>query len=193
MVLSKRERYVVAVTIIAVSVLVLDRYIVTPFLDGRAQIEAERESLLREMQSAMNQFARRRQMEREWKEMLEAGLKRDASEAESQVLHAVRNWSQESGLMLSSVKPERIAEEGDLQEIMFQAAGTGSMRSVAQFLWQLETAPLPLRVKELQLGSRKEVADDLSLQLRISALYLPAEPESASASSAGQVTGGGMQ
>ena len=132
-------------------------------------------------------------MEQEWKEMLEAGLKRDVSEAESQVLHAVRNWSQESGLALSSVKPQRIAQEGDLQEITFQAAGTGSMRSVARFLWQLETAPLPLKVKELQLGSRKEGADDLSLQLRISALYLPAEPQPSTAVSTGQLGRGGMQ
>ena len=192
MVLSKRERYVVAATIIAVSILVLDR-IVTPFMERRAQTEAQRQNLLREMERAMNQFARRRQMEQEWKEMLEAGLKRDVSEAESQVLHAVRNWSQESGLALSSVKPERIAQEGELQEITFQAAGTGSMRSVARFLWQLETAPLPLKVKELQLGSRKEGADDLSLQLRISALYLPAEPQPSTAVSTGQLGRGGMQ
>ena len=116
-------------------------------------------------------------MEQEWKEMLQAGLKRDVSEAESQVLHAVRNWSQESGLALASLKPERVARDGELQEIMFRVAGPGSMRSVSRFLWQLQTAALPLKVEELQLGSRKEGADDLSLQLRISALYLAAEPD----------------
>ena len=193
MVLSKRERYIVAATIIAVSILVLDRYVLTPFLDHRAQIGAERQNLLREMERAMNQFARRRQMQQEWKEMLEAGLRRDASEAESQVLHAVRNWSQESGFSLSSVKPERIVQEGELQEITFQAAGTGSMRSVALFLWQLETAPLPLKVKELQLGSRKEGADDLSLQLRISALYLPAETRPSAVAGAVKVAGGSRE
>ncbi len=193
MVLSKRERYIVAATVIVVSILVLDRYVVTPLLEHRAQVEAEKQNLLREMRIAMNQFARRRQMGQEWKDMLAAGLKGDAAEVESRVLHAVRNWSEESGLSLSSVKPERIARGGDLQEITFHAAGIGSMRSVAQFLWRLETSSLPVRVKDLQLGSRKEGADELSLQLRISALYLPAEPESASASSAGQVIGGGMQ
>ncbi len=193
MILSKRERYIVAATIIAVFILVLDRYIVTPFLHRRAQVESEKQDLLREMESAINQFARRRQMAQKWQDMLAAGLKSDAAEAESRVLHAVRNWSHESGLRLSSVKPERIAREGDLQEITFQAAGTGSMRSVAQFLWRLETASLLLKVKELQLGSRKEGADDLSLQLRISALYLPAEREPASAASAGQVAGGGVR
>jgi len=192
-VLSKRERYIVAVTIIAVSMLVLDRYALTPLLERRARIEAEKQDLVRQMESAKNQFARRRQIEQKWQDMLAAGLKRDASEAESQVLHAVRNWSQESGLTLSSVKPERVAREGDLREVTFQAAGTGSMRSVAQFLWRLETASLPLKVKEMQLGSRKEGSDDLSLQLRISALYLPTEQEPSRGPSASQAPRGGAQ
>ncbi len=190
MILSKRERYLVTATIIAVSMLVLDQHIVTPFLEGRALLEAERQSLLREMEGAANQFARRRRMEPKWKDMLAAGLNSDASEAESQFLHALRNWSQESGLTLSSVKPQRIAREGELQEITFQAAGTGSMHSVAQFLWRLETASLPIKVKELQLDSRKEGADDLSLQLRISVLYLPVQREPARAVSTGQAAGG---
>jgi len=192
-VLSKRERYIVAATIIAVSLFVLDRCIVTPFLARRRQIELARQDLLREMQDAINQFVRRKQMAQEWKDMLASGLKSDASEAESQVLHAVRDWSEECGLSLSSVKPERIAREGDLQEIMFQTAGRGSMRSVAQFLWRLETAALPLRVKELQLGSRKDGAGDLSLQLRIATLYLAAEPERSTALNAVQVVGGGTE
>ncbi len=193
MIFSKRERYVVAAAIIAVSVLVLDRYIVTPFLDGRAGIEAEKQRLLREMKNARNQFARRGKMEQKWKNMLAGGLKSDAAEMESQVLHAVRNWSQESGLTLSSVKPERIPRKGDLQEITFQAAGVGPMRSVALFLWRLESVSLPLKVKEMQLSSRREGTDDLSLQLRISALYLPAEPEPAGVGRAGRVAGGGAR
>ena len=59
---------------------------------------------------------------------------------------------------------------GELQEITFLAAGTGPMSAVAGFLWRLESSPLPVRVADLQLGTRKEGADDLSLQVRISAL-----------------------
>ena len=44
------------------------------------------------------------------------------------------------------------------------------MRAVTGFLWRLENASFPVRVAELQIGTRKEGADDLSLQLRISAL-----------------------
>ena len=185
MVLSKRERYVAAATIIAVAVLLLDRYLLTPFLDRQARAEAERQSVLHEMERATSLFARKRQMAPKWNDMLAGGLNCDASEAESQVLHAVRDWSQESSLNLSSVKPERIAQKGELQEIMFQVAATGPMSAVAGFLWRLETASLPIKVKELQVGSRKEGTDDLSVQLRISTLYLAAKPERSTEPSAG--------
>ncbi len=193
MVLSKRERYVAIVSIIVVTLLLSDRYIVTPFLDRRAQVETEMQSLLGEMERATSLFKRRNLMEQKWQDMVSGGLVSDASNAESQVLHAVRNWSQECGLMLSSMKPERVVGEGNLQEITFLIAGTGTMSSVGQFLWRVETASLPLKIKEIQLGSRKEDADDLSLQLRLSALYLAAEAQASTAESAQHLARGSME
>jgi len=192
-VLSKRERYVAIITIMVVAILVGDRYIVTPFLDRSAKMEAERQSLLGEMEQATSLFKRRKLMEQKWQEMVSGGLESDASKAESQVLHAVRNWSQECGLVLSSVKPERVVGEGNLQEIAFMVAGTGTMSSVGQFLWRVETASLPLKIKEIQLGSRKEGADDLSLQLRLSALHLAAEAQAPSAESAQHLARGSTE
>ena len=141
MVLSKRERYVAIVSIIVVTLLLADRYIVTPFLDRRAQVETERQSLLGEMERATSLFKRRKLMEQKWQDMVSGGLESDASNAESQVLHAVRNWSQECGLMLSSMKPERVVGEGNLQEITFLVAGTGTMSSVGQFLCLVHHRP----------------------------------------------------
>ena len=87
----------------------------------------------------------------------------------------MRDWAQEAGLTLWSMKPERLDQEDDLREIMFQAAATGPMSAVSRFLWRIETTSIPLRVKEVQLSSRREGTDALSLQLRVSTLYLSAE------------------
>lgn len=175
MVVSKRERCLATAVVLVVAVFVLDRFLLTPFMNLQAQDEADKQSALGEMERATSLFALQGKLRPEWDQMLAGGLKRDAFEAESQVLRAVRNWSQEAGLALSSVKPERVALEGDFQEIIFQAAGTGPMKAVARFLWLVETTSLPLRIEDLQLGSRTEGRDDLSLQLRISTLYLAAE------------------
>ena len=77
-----------------------------------------------------------------------------------------------------------------MREITFQAAGTGPMSAVARFLWRMETAPFPLRVEELQVGARREGTDDLSLQLRVSTLYLAAEQQRPAGKGAQPVNGG---
>ena len=92
----------------------------------------------------------------------------------------VRDWSQEARLSLSSLRPERMKDKGELQEITFRTSGTGPMSAVTGFLWRLESSPLPIRVMELQLGTRKEGTDDLSLQLRISALCQSAGQQTSS-------------
>ena len=175
MILSKREHYIVVTAIAALALLVADRYVLTPILSHRARMETKIQSLTDEMERAAALFSWKGLMTRKWNEMIAGGLKTDPAEAESQVLHAMRDWAQEAGLTLWSMKPERLDREDDLREIMFQAAATGPMSAVSRFLWRIETTSIPLRVKEVQLGSRQEGTDALSLQLRVSTLYLSAE------------------
>ncbi|MBE3099613.1 MAG: type 4a pilus biogenesis protein PilO [Acidobacteria bacterium] len=176
MILSKRERFIIAATLIVVAAAVLYLYVLTPLNDSRKALEDRKEGLLNELERARTLLARKREIAPKWKEMTVGGLKSDPTEAESLILHSVQDWAREAGLKLASLKPERLLEKKSLQEIAFKATGTGSMNAVTKFLWQLETAKVPVRVKELQLGTRKEGADDLTLQLRLSTLYQSAQP-----------------
>jgi hypothetical protein len=190
MILSKREQFIIAATVIVVAAVVLYNYVLTPLLDCCDEVAAQKQMKLAEMERGRELLDRRRQIAPKWNEMTASGLKRDPAEAVSQILHAVQDWSKEAGLKLASVKPERLPEKKTLQEIAFQATGTGSMNAVSRFLWRLETAKVPIRVKELQLGTRKEGADDLTLQLRLSTLYIaPPPPASAGAAAPAGSTG----
>jgi Tfp pilus assembly protein PilO len=193
MILSKRERLIILVTAIVLALLALDRYAITPLLDYRAAIETQKQRAATEMQRATALMAHKRRIDPKWRETMAAGLKRDPAEAESQILHAVRDWSAETGLKLASLKPERLPGKKSLQEISFQAVGTGSMDAVARFLWRIETAEVPIRVKELQLGARKEGTDDLTLQLRLSTLYLPARRPASTEAQAPAPSAGGKE
>jgi len=169
-VLSRREKYITAAAGIAVAILFLDRAVLTPLQERAASRSEETARRVREIEQAGMLFDRMRHLSGAWQEIQSNGLKSDAGEAEIQVLHAVRNWAQESGLALSGLRPESVKQRGALDELTFRASGTGTIQSVAGFLWRLESAPIPIRVTDLQLGSRKEAADDLSLQLRLSTL-----------------------
>lgn len=172
MVLSKRERYITIITIVIIAILILDHYVVTPFMDAGKRTGLEKQGLMSDMARAENLFKRRNLMDQRWEEMRTSGLDSDVSKVESQVLHAIRNWSDENRLTLSSVKPYREEGEEILCQIMFQIAGTGTMESVCRFLWHIENASLPIRIAEVQMGSRKEDGNDMSIQMRLSALYV---------------------
>ena len=179
MTFSKREQVIFVALAAVLAVLVLDWWIVTPLLDRSAEVEARKAVLLSEMANAENLLQRRRVIRPRWRQMLAEGMKHDPAEAESQVLHALGKWADDAGLDLVSLKPERSTKETLLPEIDIRAAGTGSMSAVSRFLWQLETARIPVKVKALQIGSRKEGQDDLSLQVQISTLYFPGGPQPA--------------
>ncbi|HOF19029.1 MAG TPA: hypothetical protein PK082_08970 [Phycisphaerae bacterium] len=176
MVLSKRERYVLIGTCVAVGALALDRFVVTPLLDRRSEAETQRTNLTRKINQARTLIERQRLLTPRWQEMLRTGMKSDPAESESQVLHALRNWAEECGITLSLLKPERLTEKSRLPQIAFQASGTGNMNAVARLLWRIQTAKSPLCATEVQISARKEGSDDLSFQLRLSTVYSPSQP-----------------
>lgn len=173
--LSKRERWVAIAAVAALLIFVGDRFLLRPFEARREAVRSQTEELLEEFARAEAVFQRRARLEPEWRGMLENGLAGEIGQQEGRVLDALRRWSEESGLALSSLRPERVTSHGGIEEITFQASGTGRMESVVGFLWRLESSEMPVRVAEMQIGSRREGQDDLSLQLRVSALCRPAD------------------
>jgi len=171
MVLSKRERIILIATLASVGLFIVNTFVIEPVQAKLDEMESQRQQLLGELNEGEMLIGNHRRMQEKWKVMLSDGLRNDA-EAESRVLSALREWSGAASLALSSIKPERVASDKGLQEMIFTVAGKGSLDSVARFLWQIETAALPVKIKDMQLGSSSESGDSMSLQLHLSALYL---------------------
>jgi Tfp pilus assembly protein PilO len=171
MVLSKRERIVALMAILVVGAFALDSFVLSPTLRRLQTTENQKQELLAQLNEAQSLFERRGLLEKKWKTMLSDGLGSDA-EAESRVARALDEWSVDTRLTLSSVKPERGASDKGLKEMTFVVAGKGRLDAVARFLYKVETVEMPLKIKDMQLGSASEAGDSMSLQLRLSALYL---------------------
>ncbi len=175
--LSKRERMIVLATILVVGALVADRFIRAPIATRLGELRSQRQQSLAQVAKAKNLLAEKEQRERKNKTLLTEALRSDA-EAESRVAQALVKWSEDARLMLTSVKPDRMAGDKGLKEIVFVVAGKGSLDAVAWFLYQVETSELPIKVKYLQLGSTSESGDSMSMELRLSTLYVAAEEKS---------------
>jgi Tfp pilus assembly protein PilO len=175
--LSKRERMIVLTTILVVGALVADRFILSPITTRLGELRSQRQQSLAQVAKAKNLLAEKEQRERKNKTLLTEDLRSDA-EAESRVAQALVKWSEDARLMLTSVKPDRMAGDKGLKEIVFVVAGKGSLDAVAWFLYQVETSELPIKVKYMQLGSTSESGDSMSMELRLSTLYVAAEEKS---------------
>lgn len=177
--LSKRERMIVLVTILVVGALVGDNFVRAPIANRLGELRTQRQQSLAQVAKAKNLFAQKQQKEKKYETLLTKDLQNDA-QAESRVAEAVEKWSRDAGLGLTSVTPNRLPGDKGLKEIVFVIAGKGSLEAVAWFLYQAETSELPVKVKHMQLGSTSESGEDMSMELRLSTLYVAADEKSSS-------------
>ncbi|MBM4027390.1 MAG: hypothetical protein FJ280_18585 [Planctomycetes bacterium] len=171
--LSKRERLIVLLTILSVGALAGDRLVRAPIANRLGALRNDRDQALAQVEKAKILLQQREQVARK------TVLWNDA-EAESGVARALERWSREARLTLTSVTPDRMAGDKGVREIVFVVAGKGPLDALAWFLYQVETSDLPLKVKSMQIGSASEAGDSMSLELRLSTLYLAADEKSSS-------------
>ncbi|MBI1290755.1 hypothetical protein GC173_05870 [bacterium] len=107
-----------------------------------------------------------------WKSMKDGSLPKDTAKAESLVLSAIGNWAGRSGLTVSNIRPRWVVMKnvGDRFEVRLSA--DGDLERVTRFIYELETDSLPLAVEETLIRSKTDSGDDLSLELRFSALRI---------------------
>lgn len=67
--------------------------------------------------------------------------------------------------------PDRASENKDLIDLTFQATAEGSMHAIWNFIYRLETAPFPLRIREMQITTRTQSSDSLALDIRLSVIW----------------------
>ncbi|MEX1016442.1 MAG: GspMb/PilO family protein [Phycisphaeraceae bacterium] len=174
--MSRREKLIALVTLALIVLFLGDRLVVAPALAYRTQLAAEAQ--LQAEQRAVNErlYDGLASLETRWRDLRAAGLTDGAADAEARLLQAVRGWASEAGLSVTSLVPDRIEPADRLPRVHVRVVGTGDMRQVVTLLSRLEAADLPVRIEEMQLSARREGADELTLNLRLTTLYVTDPP-----------------
>lgn len=168
--LSRRERWIAVIALTVVGLLLADRWAFTP-LARRYQADAQQAAALELEQLEAERLLRRRaRLERQWTRRLDAGVGLDVSAAEGALLTSIGRWASETGVSLTSMKPDRTEAREDLARIACRLSGRGSMAEVSGFCWRLETAEMPLRIESLRLSSRDSTVDELTVTLDVSTI-----------------------
>jgi hypothetical protein len=181
MVLSKRERLIAIGVAIALAVLLLDRYLLTPYAQRAEKVTIAQSMAIADTSKAAELLTQQPKQRSAWAQYQRDGLKFTPSSAESQAQNALLEWARGSGVSIASVKPERSVQENAFTVINFSVTGTGTMASITKMLYTAESASIPVRINELKIDPRREATDDLSLRLSLSTLCAtndtPKQPE----------------
>jgi hypothetical protein len=95
-------------------------------------------------------------------------LSADATAVEGQMLHLVNDWESKAGATDVSCQRIRTDSQHGFTRLTFQLSATGGMPAVAGLLYEVESAPIPLRIESLQLRPRTDKSEDLSIDLTVS-------------------------
>jgi len=170
--IENRQRVLAVIAIAAVALLASDRLIVAPLMRSW-KARADRIAELKESvkQGAML-LEREQTIRNRWENMRTNTLPNDVSDAENEVLKAFDRWSQDSRISISSIKPQWKRNSDDYMTLECRADAFGSLQALTRFLYEVEKDPLALKVEAIEIATRDNDGQQLSLGLQVSGLLL---------------------
>ena len=170
--ITNRQQLLAIVAIVVVALLVGDKLILAPLLRGWKERSA-RIVELRKLITQGEQLQQRGGRVRErWDGMRTNTLPDNMSAAENEVLKAFDRWSRDSGISVSSIKPQWKRSAEDYMTLECRADAAGGIQALTRFLYNVEKDPLALRVESVEITSRDNDGQQLSLALQVSGLLL---------------------
>src|SRR3954452_8793802 len=169
--MSQRERYIVIGTVAVVALFALDYLFLSPQIERYKALEDQINADLIQVDHNNKVFKRARESKQKWAEMTAGALKRDASTTESQLIDSIGQWAQDAKMSVS-YKPERTEKQKDFVKVTYRATCNGSMSQLRTFLLHVQRASIPIRITDLQVSSRPEGTDSLTISMGIQTVYL---------------------
>jgi hypothetical protein len=175
-----RQRLLLIIAGIGIGLLILDSVIIEPLGSTWADHAAEIVKLRADVADGHNLLARGPRLLQTWADMQRGALPRDQAQSEHDVISGFEAWSRTSGVELGAVKPVWKHGATDAYSVLeLRVDATGPLGSLSRFIYELERAPLALRVESIELISRDDSGQRLTLSLIVTGLKLsPLEAKS---------------
>jgi hypothetical protein len=175
--LPPRQRLLVIVAGAGILLLILESIVYDPLAKTWQTHAAEIAQLKKSVSEGRTMIARGPQLERVWSEMQTSALPKDPAQAEQDVLSAFDRWGRVNSVEIGSIRPQwkrGATDRYSLLECRVDASGTIS--SLSKFLYDLERSTLALRVDSVEVMSRDDGGQRLTLGVVVSGLrFAPLE------------------
>ncbi|HMJ65304.1 MAG TPA: hypothetical protein VK615_08120 [Candidatus Binatia bacterium] len=173
--IKNRQQLLVIVAGLTLALLLGDKLVVSPL----ARSWSVRSNRIAQLRKDIAQGALLRDREQiirnRWESMRTNTLPENVSLAENEVLQAFEHWSQISQISIANIKPQWKQTDDNYLTLECRADAFGSMDALTRFLYNVERDPLALRVEAIEIASRDNDGNQLTLGLQVSGVTLKSQ------------------
>jgi hypothetical protein len=171
--IHNRQQILAIAAAAIVGFFILDKLVITPL----SKSWKERSTMIADLRKSITQGKATLEREpitrRRWNEMRRYTLPFGASPAEQEMLKSFDRWSQDSGISVSSIKPQwKRGTTDDYSVLECRVDAAGSLANLTRFLYEVEHSPMALKVESVELAARDNNGQQVTLGLLISGLRL---------------------
>ena len=170
--IENRQQFLIVLTAIAFALLVGNSLIYNPLSNLWTARATEIGNLRAQVKEGKLLIKRESAVRDQWKNMRANALPANTSLAAQQVINALDNWSRASGAEVTSIMPQWKNDSTNYMTYNCHVQASGNLGTLSQFVYQIEKGPTALKLDSLQLDSRDDAGQQLSLDLQISGLAL---------------------
>jgi hypothetical protein len=170
--MNKRQQLLGIIAIAVVAIWAGDKLIFTPL----TQLWKQRRTQIADLRKSVTQGSllldRKNSIRARWDIMRTNTLPTENSRAEAQVLKAFDLWSQDSRISVTSIKPQWKHNADDYVTLECRLDAFGSLPNITRFLYDVEKDAMALKVDSVEITTRDNDGQQLSLALQVSGLVL---------------------
>ena len=170
--LNNRQQLLGILAIVAVVLLVGDRLVFTPLTTLWKERTTQIAQLKKNVEQGTQLMSRDRVLHERWDQMRTNTLSSEISVAENQVFRAFERWSQGNRLAINGIKPQWKHTSDDYATLECRVDATGSLSEITRFLYEIEKDPLGVKMDIVEITTRDDRGQQLTLALQVSALQL---------------------
>ena len=177
--LSKREKYIIYITIVVVVAIFFDRVIARPVLKRLGELSRELTVQQKRLQHATQILSEEALITGEHDKFVQ-GLKQDGSEEEevAALLSEIEKLATKSAVCLANIKPRLTESTEQYKKYIVGVDLESEITKLVDFIYQLEKSPSLLRIKEFYLIPKKEGSDILKARMLITKILITSEGSS---------------
>jgi hypothetical protein len=169
---NNRQQLLVILAAAAIGYFIMDKLVISP-LAGSWKSRSERiTKLQREIKQGETLLDRDQIIRQRWENMRTNTLPVNLSTAEGEVLKAFDRWTQDSRISFSGIKTQWKRNSDEYLLLDCRADAFGSLEAVTRFLHDVEKDPSALRVESVEITSRDNNGQQLTVALQVTGLVL---------------------